>query len=78
MVESSAQMEPLTLESSTLARIAKEVSEYVDPVELSSIASDTCISETPYPTRMCGLCKRLPVEPIMDENENCEQYFCKP
>ena len=75
MVEKSGVKE-LKLEPQTLQQIDSQVSEHVDPAQLTSIAPETCVEKLADPNIICFICKRLPVEPTLDEN--CESFFCKP
>ena len=75
MVESNRSDE-LKLEPQVLQQIDSQVSEHVDPAQLTSIAPETSVNELVDKTIICFVCKRLPIEPTMDEN--CDSFFCKP
>ena len=75
MVESNRSDE-LKLEPQVLQQIDSQVSEHVDPAQLTSIAPETSVNELADKTIICFVCKRLPIEPTTDEN--CDSIFCKP
>ena len=51
------------------------MNDHVNPNELTSIAPETCTTEVAVATMKCGICKRIPTDPVMDEN--CEQNYCR-
>ena len=60
----------LLLEQQTLQLIFSQVTEHVDPSQLTSISAESCVTGVSVPTMVCYVCSRLPVDPVMDEN--CE------
>ena len=75
MVEQNNQ-DDLKIEPQTLQLIENHISEYVDPKQLTSIATETRTTEMSDESLKCGTCNRIPVEPVLDDN--CDQYFCRP
>ena len=61
----------LEIEPETLEKIHEKVSDTVDPKELASIASETCTTKVEKYMK-CGVCNRIPVEPVICQDDNCE------
>ena len=69
MVERTSYADKLEIEPQTLQLIESTVSEVIDPKLLTSIGPETCDADIDDDIK-CGVCKRVPVEPVMDES--CE------
>ena len=51
-----------------LQQIMNQVDERISPPELSSVDPESCTTPIEDNSYICGVCKRVPVDPVQDES----------
>ena len=66
MVES--KRDELKMDPQILQQIINQVEEHISPEELSSVDPESCTTPIEDDSMICGVCKRVPIDPVQDEN----------